>query len=564
MALGLRARARATACPRTSTCPYLAANIAEFWRRWHITLSRWLRDYLYIPLGGSRGGALRPRTATCCSRCCSAACGTAPPGLRRLGRVPRRCCSVSAPVVAPRRTWPRCLAPLGDGGHVPCVTLGWVLFRAHVDPRSGRDAAPHRRAARRALALGGSSKSCSAVVFVTVIAAHALSRTDATALARRLPAPLWGLAMAAGWVLAAAAVAGHGRALHLLPVLMRRPPQVRARAAVLWFLAWFLVLQLGVGAVLDALPAEVRIFELEGVMPALTAERAPDVVFFGSSRIAGLAVERAQEVLRQEAGDPRLTVRLAWLPAGSAGVAELVMADLVARGKQPAVAVLEISPEAVGSRPQWGPADLMRVYRLGDVLRYLPALLAAGHGSTVAGSRLIPAYRHRQQLWRAISQAAHVPVVTMGQPVAPAGPKPGVDAWQAMTGQHVRLLRDYRAEGPSAEATARFVALCRAHAITPVLLAVPASRPLRALYVPDVEQPFQAFVARLGVPLVDYRALVPDSQFRDLHHLDEEGGLLLADTVARDVLAPLWRAQRAGVGGTGRATNGGASSRAPR
>jgi alginate O-acetyltransferase complex protein AlgI len=36
--------------------PYLAASIAEFWRRWHISLSTWLRDYLYIPLGGSRRG----------------------------------------------------------------------------------------------------------------------------------------------------------------------------------------------------------------------------------------------------------------------------------------------------------------------------------------------------------------------------------------------------------------------------------------------------------------------------------------------------------------------------
>jgi alginate O-acetyltransferase complex protein AlgI len=35
--------------------PYLAANISDFWRRWHISLSRWLRDYLFIPLGGSRG-----------------------------------------------------------------------------------------------------------------------------------------------------------------------------------------------------------------------------------------------------------------------------------------------------------------------------------------------------------------------------------------------------------------------------------------------------------------------------------------------------------------------------
>ncbi len=38
--------------------PYFSRDIAEFWRRWHISLSSWFRDYLYIPLGGSRGGML--------------------------------------------------------------------------------------------------------------------------------------------------------------------------------------------------------------------------------------------------------------------------------------------------------------------------------------------------------------------------------------------------------------------------------------------------------------------------------------------------------------------------
>lgn len=39
--------------------PYISTSITEFWRRWHISLSNWLRDYLYIPLGGNRGGALK-------------------------------------------------------------------------------------------------------------------------------------------------------------------------------------------------------------------------------------------------------------------------------------------------------------------------------------------------------------------------------------------------------------------------------------------------------------------------------------------------------------------------
>ncbi|MDD3595648.1 MBOAT family protein [Sulfuricurvum sp.] len=45
--------------PINFNSPYKALNIQDFWRRWHITLSRFLRDYIYIPLGGNRGGEIR-------------------------------------------------------------------------------------------------------------------------------------------------------------------------------------------------------------------------------------------------------------------------------------------------------------------------------------------------------------------------------------------------------------------------------------------------------------------------------------------------------------------------
>jgi alginate O-acetyltransferase complex protein AlgI len=48
--------------PENFNWPYLAASTQEFWRRWHMTLSRFLRDYLYIPLGGSRAGPWRTGT----------------------------------------------------------------------------------------------------------------------------------------------------------------------------------------------------------------------------------------------------------------------------------------------------------------------------------------------------------------------------------------------------------------------------------------------------------------------------------------------------------------------
>lgn len=45
--------------PENFDNPYLAASLSDFWRRWHISLSSWLRDYLYIPLGGNRGSTGR-------------------------------------------------------------------------------------------------------------------------------------------------------------------------------------------------------------------------------------------------------------------------------------------------------------------------------------------------------------------------------------------------------------------------------------------------------------------------------------------------------------------------
>lgn len=45
--------------PYNFNSPYKATSVQDFWRRWHMTLSRWLRDYIYIPLGGNRKGTPR-------------------------------------------------------------------------------------------------------------------------------------------------------------------------------------------------------------------------------------------------------------------------------------------------------------------------------------------------------------------------------------------------------------------------------------------------------------------------------------------------------------------------
>jgi alginate O-acetyltransferase complex protein AlgI len=58
MAIGI-ARMFGVRFPENFRYPYTSRSIQEFWRRWHITLSSWFRDYVYIPLGGSRRGSLR-------------------------------------------------------------------------------------------------------------------------------------------------------------------------------------------------------------------------------------------------------------------------------------------------------------------------------------------------------------------------------------------------------------------------------------------------------------------------------------------------------------------------
>lgn len=62
MAIGL-ARLFGIELPQNFNAPYQATNPADFWRRWHMTLSSWLRDYLYIPLGGGRGRLSRKAVA---------------------------------------------------------------------------------------------------------------------------------------------------------------------------------------------------------------------------------------------------------------------------------------------------------------------------------------------------------------------------------------------------------------------------------------------------------------------------------------------------------------------
>jgi D-alanyl-lipoteichoic acid acyltransferase DltB (MBOAT superfamily) len=109
--------------------PYVSQTLREFWRRWHISLSSWLRDYLYLPLGGNRGGRLRTYrnlliTMTLGGLWHGAAWNFALWGLwHGLALVAEH--AVRGPRDQPRRGW----AIVGWARTMVVVAFGWFLFR---------------------------------------------------------------------------------------------------------------------------------------------------------------------------------------------------------------------------------------------------------------------------------------------------------------------------------------------------------------------------------------------------------------------------------------------------
>ena len=89
MAIGL-GRMFGFVIPENFRSPYLSESITDFWRRWHISLSTWLRDYLYLPLGGNRRGPRRTYINLCAgdaARRTVAWSGVAVSGVGRVSRI---------------------------------------------------------------------------------------------------------------------------------------------------------------------------------------------------------------------------------------------------------------------------------------------------------------------------------------------------------------------------------------------------------------------------------------------------------------------------------------------
>jgi alginate O-acetyltransferase complex protein AlgI len=126
MALGL-ALMLGIVLPQNFNAPYRAASLQDFWRRWHMTLSRFLRDYLYVPLGGNRHGFTVQLFALFATMTLGGLWHGA--GFTFIAWGVMHGLGLCAGLLWRRAAWPM-PAPLGWALTFLFVVLAWVLFRA--------------------------------------------------------------------------------------------------------------------------------------------------------------------------------------------------------------------------------------------------------------------------------------------------------------------------------------------------------------------------------------------------------------------------------------------------
>jgi alginate O-acetyltransferase complex protein AlgI len=196
MALGI-AHSFGLRLPTNFDVPYLSLNIAEFWRRWHISLSSWLRDYLYIPLGGNRHGELATYRNLLVTMLLGGLWHGAAWSFVAWGAYHGALLALHRALPWPRWLGRTELVPARAAVTFLCVCLGWVLFRAHGLGDAGVIYA-RLFAPSDGITLAPSVLRVFAAVAAVVLCAHLVGRfADVESLARRLPAPLAAGALAA-------------------------------------------------------------------------------------------------------------------------------------------------------------------------------------------------------------------------------------------------------------------------------------------------------------------------------------------------------------------------------
>ncbi len=200
MAIGI-AHAFGLKLPENFNLPYLSMNVSEFWRRWHISLSSWLRDYLYIPLGGNRGGGFATHRNLFLTMLLGGLWHGAAWTFVAWGAYHGLLLAIHRIIPWPAWLAHRALIPVRIATTFFFVCIGWVLFRAQTFSDAGliihRLLVPTDGEWLDATA----SASFFAIVAVVVLA-HAVRRfVDVERVIRSWPAPITALVVAVGFYL---------------------------------------------------------------------------------------------------------------------------------------------------------------------------------------------------------------------------------------------------------------------------------------------------------------------------------------------------------------------------
>jgi alginate O-acetyltransferase complex protein AlgI len=123
--------------PKNFDSPYKAESITDFWRRWHISLSTWLRDYLYVPLGGNRRGPRRTYANLGTVMVLGGLWHGASWNFVFWGALHGGWLALER-AMGKRGPWSALPRPLRIALTFLVVTIGWVFFRAADLPAAGR------------------------------------------------------------------------------------------------------------------------------------------------------------------------------------------------------------------------------------------------------------------------------------------------------------------------------------------------------------------------------------------------------------------------------------------
>jgi len=341
----------------------------------------------------------------------------------------------------------------------------------------------------------------------------------------------------------------------------KRRLRARARSALAWGLATFVVLQLGLAACLLWVVPSLRDLGYHIKLTRLRQrfEHADNgtvrVVMVGSSRTAfGLAGQTVEKELTGELGRPVLVYNFGQY--GSGPVTNLLtLRRLLGEGLRPDLVLIEVMPPFLAG--QVTPSELtekqLAAHTLFEDELEVVERYAGGMrpplGPQWRAAWLVPWYHHRFTLVGAVSPCLlhHTDQTIRGiddSGWVPTSHPRHAPAAIAMTKERLApFLTNFRLGGPGPAALEETVRLCRREGLPAALVLMPEGPACRSWHSAACRSQVDRFLSRLrrkyGVALIDARTWMEEVDFFDSHHLHATGARRFSESFGREGLAPL-------------------------